>query len=186
MTKWQSSNSHFKTKIAGVHEPWHTQGPLSWDLSAWYVRLSIFCIKSLDEAKFSLSGTPKKFFSKLTFSLSIILLLMGAKMACFTHNFVGNKGRNVTWNLSVLDPIRHVEWKTGYNMWPKIFLGSSGGPAWRSTSMALYKYCVPNWWCTRYVFFNSPFSPSSKGGLLRSYPPCFNCPSKRSPEPLRS
>ena len=100
MTKWQSSKSHFKTKIASVHEPWHTQGPLSWDLSAWYVRLSIFCIKSLDEAKFSLSGPPKKFFSNLTFSLSIIVLLMGGKMACFTHNFVGNKGRNVTWNLS--------------------------------------------------------------------------------------
>lgn len=33
---------------------------------------------------------------------------------------------------------------------------------------------------------SSTLSPSSTGGLLRSYPPCFNCPSKRSPEPLRS
>ena len=93
-------------------------------------------------------------FSKLTFSLSIILLLMGAQMACFTHNFVGKKGRNVTWNLSVQVSIRLVDWKTEYKIRSKIFLWSSGGPPWRSTNMALYMYCVPNWWCTRYVFLN--------------------------------
>ena len=96
---------------------------------------------------------------------------MGAKMACFTHNFVGNKGGNVTCEKlgTICDQKSSGDRLEGQH---------EGQQAWCFTSTVFQPDDAPG-------MCSSTLSPSSTGGLLRSYPPCFNCPSKRSPEPLR-